>query len=160
MKRIAAIALGLLSLAAQAFAQPATSFAQLGAGQALRLGERISIRQERGTLTGVFHGVSSDFLTVEVEGVDRRIPETEVRSIQRGFGHSKLYGALIGAAAGIVVTSLAANSYGNNEGGRFCNACFVQWGAGIVPASAGIGVAVGAVIDRSHRKTVFVRKAP
>lgn len=61
-------------------------------------------------------------------------------------------GALIGAGVGVVATALAASAYGENEGGRFCGRCFVEWGVVAVPVGAGVGAAVGALFRAvSHR---------
>ncbi len=48
-------------------------------------------------------------------------------------------GALIGAAAALVGTAVAARSYGENESGGFCGVCMMQWSSFTVswaPASA------------------------
>ena len=52
-------------------------------------------------------------------------------------------GAAIGAAGAAALTAWAANSYGHNETGTFCGACFAQWGAIAIPAGAAAGAGVG-----------------
>ncbi len=61
------------------------------------------------------------------------------------------WGIAIGIGGGIGLTGAAASRYGNNEGGKFCTRCFVQWSAVAVPVGAGIGAAVGYLIDRARR---------
>ena len=51
----------------------------------------------------------------------------------------------------MAIAALGAARYGDNEGGRFCGACFVEWSAVTVPAGAGIGAAVGYFIDKARR---------
>jgi hypothetical protein len=65
-------------------------------------------------------------------------------------------GALIGAAAALVGTGLAARSYGENESGRFCGACMLQWSALTVPVGAGIGAVIGFGIARARRSVTAV----
>lgn len=61
------------------------------------------------------------------------------------------WGIAIGIGGGIGLTGAAASRYGNNEGGKFCTRCFVQWSAVAVPVGAGVGAAVGYLIDRARR---------
>ena len=72
-------------------------------------------------------------------------------------------GALIGVAAALVGTGLAARSYGENESGRFCGACMFQWSALTVPVGAGVGAVIGFGIARARRSVtavpVFSRRA-
>lgn len=58
-------------------------------------------------------------------------------------GKGALVGALIGAGAALIVTGWAAASYGENEGGKFCTPCMVQWSALSVPVGAGLGAGIG-----------------
>jgi hypothetical protein len=58
-------------------------------------------------------------------------------------------GAVIGAAGAAAVTAWAASSYGENEGGRFCVACFAQWSAIAVPVGAAAGAGVGWALKAS-----------
>ena len=111
-------------------------------------------------MSGSFHGLTSDQLTLEVGRTERQLRQADVRRIERGFGHATLSGALLGAGAGVIATLLLAGAYGANESGNFCDTCFALWGAGIIPAGAGIGTLVGAVVDRSNRRTVFLATAP
>jgi hypothetical protein len=55
-------------------------------------------------------------------------------------------GALIGAAAGAALTIFAAAAEGENEGGGFCGQCMLEWGAIVIPVSAGVGAGVGAIV--------------
>lgn len=61
-------------------------------------------------------------------------------------GRSALRGLLIGAAAGAALTIFAAQAEGENEGGSFCGQCVLEWGAIIVPVSAGVGAGIGALV--------------
>lgn len=65
-------------------------------------------------------------------------------------------GAAIGAAAAAGITFAAAASYGENEGGKFCGRCFVQWSTFSVPAGAGLGAAIGWGIGRARRSVTAV----
>ncbi len=158
MRWTGVIVIGLLCLAAPAAAQTATTFAQLEAQRVLKVGERIRVVDARGDpLTGVLHGLTPDLLTLEVDGVERQMRQADVRNIQRGgLGHAKLYGALIGATAGLVFAYAFASSYGENQAGQICDRCFMAVGAGTVPGGVGIGVGIGSLIERLHRQTVFI----
>jgi len=57
----------------------------------------------------------------------------------------------IGIGAGAGATALAASRYGANEGGSFCARCFAEWSAIAIPVGAGVGAAVGYLIDRERR---------
>ena len=57
----------------------------------------------------------------------------------------------IGIAGSIGAAGIAASRYGRNEGGSFCTRCFVQWSAISVPIGAGVGAAVGYIIDPTRR---------
>jgi hypothetical protein len=72
-------------------------------------------------------------------------------SAGRSKGHAMRWGIAIGIGAGVAVAGASAARYGENEGGRFCGACFIRWSAISVPAGAGIGAAVGFLIDRARR---------
>lgn len=61
------------------------------------------------------------------------------------------WSVLAGVIAATSATAWAAQSYGENEGGKFCTNCFVQWGAVAIPAGAGIGALVGLAIDAARR---------
>jgi hypothetical protein len=72
-------------------------------------------------------------------------------------------GALIGAAASLIATALAARSYGENESGGFCGLCMLEWSSFTVPVGAGIGAAIGYGIGRARHSVIaapmFSRKA-
>ena len=57
----------------------------------------------------------------------------------------------IGVGAGVSVAGMAASTYGENEGGAFCARCFTEWSAIAIPVGAGVGAAVGYLIDRARR---------
>jgi hypothetical protein len=57
----------------------------------------------------------------------------------------------IGIGGSVGVAALAASRYGRNEGGGFCASCFAQWSAISIPIGAGVGAAVGYLIDRARR---------
>jgi hypothetical protein len=61
----------------------------------------------------------------------------------RRYQRAPLVGAVVGGLAAAALTAGLARAYGNNEGGRFCGACFAQWGAIAIPAGAGIGAGIG-----------------
>jgi hypothetical protein len=65
-------------------------------------------------------------------------------------------GALIGAGAAAGIAAVAAARYGENEAGRFCGGCFVQWSAIAVPVGAGAGAAIGWGVGRSRRSIAAV----
>jgi hypothetical protein len=65
--------------------------------------------------------------------------------------HAMRWGIAIGIGAGLAIAGYSAARYGENEGGRFCGACFIRWSAIAVPVGAGIGAAVGYAIDRARR---------
>lgn len=77
-------------------------------------------------------------------------PQAQSRS------HAVAIGAVIGAGAALGLTAMAAARYGENEGGKFCGVCMVQWSVVSVPVGAGIGAAVGWGIARSRRSIVAV----
>jgi hypothetical protein len=158
MKTAATVLLSVLCFAPQAAAQPSATFAQLVAQHRLVPGDRLHIVDARGKQhTGTLMELTPDLLTMRIDGDERQIREADVRRIiQQGFGHAKVYGALAGAGAGLVLAASFASAYGENEGGHFCGTCFVLAGAGLVPAGAGIGVGLGALIDHGNRKTVFI----
>ncbi len=72
-------------------------------------------------------------------------------------------GALLGAAAALAATAAAARTYGENESGRFCGACMVEWSALTVPIGAGIGAAIGYGVQRARPSVtpvpIFTRQA-
>jgi len=57
----------------------------------------------------------------------------------------------IGIGAGVGGAAVAASKYGENEGGQFCGSCFARWSAISLPVGAGVGAAVGYLIDRARR---------
>ena len=61
------------------------------------------------------------------------------------------WGILGGVVAGVAVAGLAANRYGENEGGRFCTRCFATWSAVTVPVGAGVGAVAGYLVDVARR---------
>lgn len=56
----------------------------------------------------------------------------------------------IGIGAGVGGAAIGASKYGENEGGGFCGGCFVRWSAISLPVGAGVGAAVGYLIDRTR----------
>jgi hypothetical protein len=66
-------------------------------------------------------------------------------------GSAIRWGVVLGIGTGVAVSAAAASRYGENEGGEFCTRCFVQWSAISVPVGAGIGAAVGYLVDRARR---------
>jgi hypothetical protein len=158
MKTAAAILVSLLYSALPAAAQTATTFAQLDAQHQLIPGDRLQIVDARGQKhTGTLRDLTPNLLTMRIDGDEWQIREADVRRIvQRNPGHAKLYGAVLGAGAGLVLAASFASAYGENEGGHFCGACVVVAGAGLIPGGAGIGLGVGALIDQTNRRTVFI----
>ena len=56
----------------------------------------------------------------------------------------------VGIGAGVAATAVAASKYGANEGGEFCGGCFARWSAISIPIGAGVGAAIGYLIDRAR----------
>jgi hypothetical protein len=140
-------------------AQPVESFDALAVSGTLRAGDRIDVKDATGgTTRGVFMGFTEGELLMRVgnERLEARFLERDVQAVKRAGGHAAGWGAAIGAASAFGLTAAAAKSYGDNEGGRFCGACLLQWSVISVPAGAGIGFGVGFAIDRLRRSTVFV----
>jgi hypothetical protein len=79
---------------------------------------------------------------------------TEESITQQSAGNKKSalgWSIAAGAAAGLGMAGVGAARYGDNEGGTFCTRCFVEWSAVSIPVGAGIGAAVGYLIDRARR---------
>lgn len=67
-------------------------------------------------------------------------------------GSSRIGWAIaIGIGAGATIAGVAASKYGENEGGTFCTGCFAEWSAIAIPVGAGVGAAVGYLLDRARR---------
>ena len=149
----------LIGVPAIGHAQPARSFRELAASGLLNAGDRIEVKSSTaGETTGVFAGFTNDDEIVLFVGrtrIEARFGERDAQRIRRSGGHAAAWGAAIGAASALAVTAWAASSYGENEGGRFCSGCLIQWGALSVPAGAGIGLGIGFAIDKVRHSTVF-----
>lgn len=91
-----------------------------------------------------FPPLSSDLLRVSV------VTERPMAQPIHSRGPAVLTGALIGAGAALVITGFAAAKYGENEGGRFCFACMMQWSAITVPVGAGSGAGIGFAVASAH----------
>jgi hypothetical protein len=76
----------------------------------------------------------------------RRDGGAEAPRPRRRHERAPLIGAVIGAAAAAAFTASLASAYGNNEGGGFCGACFVEWSAVTIPTGAGIGAGIGLAV--------------
>lgn len=79
-----------------------------------------------------------------------RLDTTAVQAAAPPGKHVMGLAIAIGIGAGAGVAGLAASKYGENEGGSFCAACFAQWSAIAIPVGAGVGAAVGYLIDRAR----------
>lgn len=86
----------------------------------------------------------------------RDVTATAAQPQAQSRSHAVAIGAVIGAGAALGLTAMAAAKYGENEGGKFCGVCMVQWSVVSVPVGAGIGAAVGWGIARSRRSIVAV----
>jgi hypothetical protein len=75
---------------------------------------------------------------------------------ERRRGKGVMIGALVGAGAALIATGVMADRYGQNEGGRFCSRCMVEWSVITVPVGAGIGAAVGYGVDRARRTVTVI----
>jgi hypothetical protein len=73
------------------------------------------------------------------------------QAVTRSGHRATRWGIAVGAVAAASVTAWAASSYGENEGGRFCSRCFMQWSALSIPVGATAGAGVGYLIDWLHR---------
>jgi hypothetical protein len=71
-----------------------------------------------------------------------------------------LIGAAVGAGAAAAVTYWAAATYGENEGGRFCTGCFMQWGAASIPVGALVGALVGHALGGSSGAPQYAPRTP
>lgn len=157
MRACCAMVMAMLFGAAGAHAQAVQSFDELAASGRLNVGERIELRDAAGLETrGVFAGLANGLLVVRAGGRHRSFAEADVRQIRRAGGHAAAWGAAVGGGAALLGTYAAAASYGQNEGGRLCAACLVQWSAFAVPAGVGIGAALGLAIDHARRTTVYL----
>jgi hypothetical protein len=78
---------------------------------------------------------------------DRR-DATTPQPVARPRRHVMGMAIAIGIGAGVGGAAIAASKYGGNEGGGFCGACFARWSAISLPVGAGVGAAVGYLIDR------------
>lgn len=148
----------LLTRSGRADAQ-AHSFDEIVQLGLLKPGDRIDLRGPVGqAASGVFREFRDGALVLfePDRGRDATFTEAEVQRIRRSGGHATAWGTAIGAGAAMSVTYWAAASYGENEGGRFCGGCFLQWGAASIPAGTAIGAGVGFAIERARRRTVFV----
>jgi hypothetical protein len=87
-------------------------------------------------------------------GPIRAMADTAVSKVVEGSPHAQprpkgtaaVRGALIGAVAALAITGWAAASYGENEGGKFCYNCMLQWSALSVPVGAGLGAGIGVAV--------------
>ena len=78
------------------------------------------------------------------ETAARAVTTNEALAAQsRSKGTSVVTGAVIGAITAAAITAWAAASYGENEGGKFCANCMLQWSALSVPVGAGLGAGIG-----------------
>ena len=73
----------------------------------------------------------------------------------RPRGPAVVTGALIGAAVAVAVTAVAAKKYGDNEGGKFCSACLLQWSVVTVPIGAGLGAGIGFGVASARRSVAI-----
>ena len=156
--RLIAVLWLLAGLPSGATAQPARTFDELVRLRLVEPGARVTVRDVSGRdTTGRLGDVSGTNLVLLVgrDRVPRTFGEADVQKISRARGRQPVWGAIIGAAAGIAATAAAASAYGENEGGGFCAGCMVQWSAIAVPAGAGLGAAIGFAL-RCGEKTLFV----
>jgi hypothetical protein len=58
---------------------------------------------------------------------------------------------------GVLAAASVAQRYGENEGGSFCNVCFLRWAALVVPAAAAGGALAGKAFER---RLVYESDAP
>jgi hypothetical protein len=148
-------------LAMPAHAQPAASFEQLADADELSPGQRIEVRDRAGhEVKGRFEQFRAGALVLRVDGAERTFAQSDVAAIRRAGGHAVGLGVLTGASAALVSTYAAANSYGDNEGGRFCTRCFVQWSAVAVPIGAAVGAGIGFAIEARRRRTIYLAADP
>jgi hypothetical protein len=99
---------------------------------------------------------SSPFSHLNVQRAAARIhPERRSTAIvQTGTNpsrHAIGWAIASGIGAGAGVAAVAASRYGENETGTFCTRCFAEWSAISIPIGAGVGAAIGYVVDRVRR---------
>jgi hypothetical protein len=154
-----AVVLGLAAM--PAVAQPASSFEELASSKVLQPGDRIAVRDQSGdSVTGRFRQFRGGALVVNIDGAERTFDSGAVKSIRRAGGHAVGIGMLTGAGVALASTVAAASSYGENEGGRFCTRCFVQWSAVAVPVGIAAGAGIGFAIEAGRRRTIYVASNP
>ena len=156
--RLTAVLWLLAGLPSVVAAQPARTFDELVRLRLVEPGARITVRDASGRdTTGRLGDVRGAELVLLVgrDRVPRAFGEPDVQKIFRARGRQPVWGAILGAAAGIAVTAAAASAYGENEGGDFCASCMVQWSTIAVPVGAGLGAAIGFAL-RGGEKTLYV----
>ena len=154
-----AVVLGLVAMPAAA--QPATSFDELARSNVLQPGDRIEVRDPSGDgIKGTFRQFRGGALVVSIDGAERTFDSAIVKSIRLAGGHGVGIGVLTGATVALAATAAAASSYGENEGGRFCTRCLVQWSAVAVPVGIAAGAGVGFAVEAGRRRTIYVAPDP
>ena len=154
MKMIACLLTTSLLVPAAYAAGSAESSWQNLAG--LRAGQGIEVQQhKRETVKGAFVSFNGESLTLSVKKQETVIARTDVRRVRlTGKGRKAMWiGAGVGAGAGVLFGTAAADRIANESGGDF---------AGIKPAitaltaaaCALIGLGVGALIG-GHHTTVY-----
>jgi hypothetical protein len=157
MRRTSLITAGLLAIlvvvsagSAQAQGRP-TSLAQLGAAGLVKVGDTVFVTGVDGRrLKGTIADLSSDLLSIDSSRARHRFSDETIRRIERR--DSLFNGSLIGLAIGFAALQGVVRSCSGDE-------CVL---AGVVVGVAALvgGPAIGAAVDASTRKTVYVGSRP
>jgi len=143
----------LTGLGLPVYAQtPANSFEEMRAMPQVRIGEKVEVTDETGKkFKAAINGISDNSLDVTVHGIRRELWESQVSRIRRTgthVGSGAKAGVVGGAIFGAVVAAAACGS-----DHYYCGYYFGV----LVPAWAGVGTGVGALVGLAipHHETVF-----
>jgi len=145
------VMLTVVGLAASAWAQEATTFADLPLR--LNLGDEVGVEDRSGVVTwGRLARLSPDEIAVAAPpGAERVFPGASVRRVQKrgdSLGNGMRLGAVIGGVFGCGVFGAFSGEFRSGD----CAAAFLIFG--------GAGLGLGLVFDALHTGTTTVFSAP